>query len=90
MIFKVNQYFVPYLANGSDCIGESFTADEIEKCDKFAEKYLGHGFSVFELDSGEWLTDFGRCDICGEMSDIVYLYTEIGDVEEIARQLMIK
>lgn len=48
MIAKVNQHFIPFLANSDT---DDMTCSEIEACTKFMEENLPHGFSVYDIDS---------------------------------------
>ena len=89
MIYQVNEYFLPYIMNGLDCAGE-MTEEECAKCDKFAEDNLNGGhFSYFEHNS-ELFTNFDVCEICGEMSQVVFLYTDPEDVNELKSRFFIE
>lgn len=79
MIAKVNQHFIPFLANGD---ADDMTGSEIEACTKFMEENLPHGFSVYDVDS-EWITDFNTCDICGELAQVVFIYTDPEDRDDL-------
>ena len=86
MIYQINEYFLPCIFN-NDYTGELLTENEINTIKNFPVDLSA--FSVFELENGEFLTDFGECDICHELSNIVILYNELDDVETIKKRYMI-
>lgn len=86
MIYQINEYFLPCIFN-TDYTGELLTENEINTIKNFPVDLST--FSVFELENGEFLTDFEECDICHELSNIVILYNELDDVETIKKRYMI-
>lgn len=89
MIRQVNEYFLPYLVNGPDCMGE-MTEQECTKRDKFAEHKLNGGRFSYLEHNGELFTNFDLCEICGEMSQVVFLYTDPEDVDELKCRFFIE
>lgn len=83
MIYQINDYFLPCIFN-NDYTGELLTPEEIHLIKHFPIDLST--FSVFELENGEFLNDFGKCDICHELSNIVILYNELDDVETIKKK----
>lgn len=82
-IAKVNEYFIPFLANGDS---SGMTIDEFDACVKFQEEF-GTSFSVFEHD-GEWVYDCGGlCDICGLGAKCVWIYNDADDLDTLNREL---
>lgn len=82
-IAKVNEYYLPFLANGET---DNLTDAEIDACVRFQEEF-GTRFDVFEHD-GEWVYDCGGiCEITGEYSKCVWIYTDAEDAESLAREL---
>lgn len=86
MIYQINEYFLPCIFY-NDYTDESLTPKEIDLIKNFPVDLSA--FSVFELENGEFLTDFGECDICHELSQIVILYNESDDVEIIKKRYML-
>lgn len=81
-IAKINEWMLPFLANGDT---DNLSDEEINACVRFQEDF-GTRFSVFEID-GEWVYDCaGICDITGEYSKCVWLYTEREDLDELNRE----
>lgn len=86
MIYRVNEAFLPYIFN-NDCSDELLTTEDIENIESFSVDLSR--FSVFELDNGEFLTDFTFCDICHSLAQCVILYDDIDDIEEIKQMYLL-
>lgn len=80
MIYKINEAFLPCIFN-CDYTSDALTAEDIENLDGFPVDLSM--FSVFELDNGEFLTDFTYCDICHSLAQCVILYDGMDDIESI-------
>ena len=86
MIYKVNEAFLPAIFN-SDYTDESLTTEDIENIESFPEDLSR--FSGFELDNGEFLTDFTFCDVCKSLVPCVILYNDIDDIEELKHMYLL-
>lgn len=86
MIYKVNEAFLPCIFN-SDFTSVDLTPEDIENIKNFPVDLSS--FSIFELDNGEWLTDFTFCDICHSLAQCVILYNDMDDIEEIKHMYLL-
>lgn len=86
MIYKVNEAFLSAIFN-NDYTDEMLTTEDIENIESFPEDLSR--FSVFELDNGEFLTDFTFCDVCKSLAQCVILYDDIDDIEEIKHMYLL-
>lgn len=82
MIYEINKFFLSYIFN-SDPSGLS--EDDIRAVDEFQarEGVDLSRFSVVCDEYDEFLHEFGRCDITGRMSDIVFLCDTQEDVDAV-------
>lgn len=86
MIYKVNEAFLPCIFN-SDYTDELLTTEDIENIEGFPVDLSS--FSIFELDNGEFLTDFTFCDICHSLAQCVILYNDMDDIEAIRQMYLL-
>ena len=77
MVVQVNEFLMPFFFNGDT---DNLTEEEINAVVKFQEKY-GDCFDIFSDENGEWITNFSKCDLTGETSQVVYLYNTPEDKE---------
>lgn len=85
MIYKVNKALLPCIFN-SDYTCESLTTEDVYNIESFPVDLSS--FSIFELDNGEWLTDFTFCDICKSLCQCVILYNKVEDIEVIKSEYL--
>lgn len=86
MIYKVNEAFLPAIFN-SDYTSIDLTTEDIENIENFPVDLSS--FSIFELDNGEFLTDFTYCDICHSLAQCVILYNDMDDIEAIKQMYLL-
>lgn len=86
MIYKINEAFLPCIFN-CDCTSEDLTTEDIENIENFPVDLSS--FSIFELDNGEFLTDFTFCDICHSLAQCVILYNDMDDIEAIKQMYLL-
>lgn len=86
MIYKVNEAFLPCIFN-NDYTSEDLTTEDIENIENFPVDLSS--FSIFELDNGEFLTDFTFCDICHSLAQCVILYNDMDDIEAIKQMYLL-
>lgn len=86
MIFQVNEAYLPGIFN-NDFTSIDLTAEDIGNIENFPIDLSS--FSIFELDNGEWLTDFTLCDVCNELCQCVILYNDIDDIEAIKQRYLL-
>lgn len=88
MIHKVLVCLLPLWAN-SDPTG--LDPAEVEAATKYEVTYgLNRGlWSVYTLPNGEWLTDFGRCEVLGVYGEVVYLYEDELDKSNLDDQRLV-
>lgn len=87
MIFKINEAYLPCIFN-CDFTSEALTNEDIENIESFPIDLSS--FSVFELNNGEFLTDFTFCDICKSLCQCVILYNEVEDIEAIKSEYLLE
>lgn len=86
MIYRVNEAFLSCIFN-SDYTSEDLTTEDLENIKNFPVDLSS--FSVFELDNGEFLTDFTFCDICHSLAQCVILYNDMDDIEAIKQMYLL-
>lgn len=87
MIFNVNEAYLPCIFN-NDYTSVDLTAEDISRIENFPIDLSS--FSIFELDNGEWLTDFTVCAVCKSLCQCVILYNEVEDIEEIKQRYLLE
>ena len=86
MIYKINETFLPCIFN-NDYTSDDLTTEDLENIENFPVDLSS--FSIFELDNGEFLTDFTFCDICKSLCECVILYDDIDDIEAIKQMYLL-